>query len=187
MNLGRWRGGGGRWAHRGRHFRLLVLTWFLISRKALRCGRRKMLRGILGVVKARTISGGERTLKLRNGGHNSNEALTSDLAAFVKEKQIGGCRFMRMSEADLDGYVSFNLSFSFYFHRPLSAFIARNVCPFPYGGYCQQGSTYSFMLFEFLSSIAGKLSLYSLLSSILYDYFLGITYHSSIVRAIGTR
>ncbi|KIM37341.1 hypothetical protein M413DRAFT_277759 [Hebeloma cylindrosporum] len=57
------------------------------------------------VVRARTVSGGEGgTMKPGNGGHNSNEALASDLAAFVREKQIGGRGFMRMTEADLDGY-----------------------------------------------------------------------------------
>jgi len=74
------------------------------------------------VVRARTMSGGEGTLKPGNGGHNSNEALASDLAAFVREKQIGGRGFMRMSEADLDGYVF--LSLILY---PLS--FARFYCP----------------------------------------------------------
>ena len=42
-----------------------------------------------------------------NGVHsrNSNESLASDLAAFVREKQIGGRGFLRTTEADLDGYV----------------------------------------------------------------------------------
>lgn len=55
------------------------------------------------VVRARTISGGEGTIKPGNGGNNSNEALAGDLAAFVREKKIGGRGFMRMTEADLDG------------------------------------------------------------------------------------
>jgi len=74
------------------------------------------------VVRARTMSGGEGTLRPGNGGHNSNEALASDLAAFVREKQIGGRGFMRMSEADLDGYVFLSL-----FLYPPS--FARFYCP----------------------------------------------------------
>jgi len=51
------------------------------------------------------MSGGEAgssTMKPRN---DSNESLASDLAAFVREKQIGGRGFLRTTEADLDGYV----------------------------------------------------------------------------------
>ena len=48
--------------------------------------------------------------------NDSNESLASDLAAFVREKQIGGRGFLRMTEADLDGYVRvfFSLSSSSY-------------------------------------------------------------------------
>ena len=46
------------------------------------------------------------------GSRNSNESLASDLAAFVREKQIGGRGFMRMTEADLDGYVRVSFFFS---------------------------------------------------------------------------
>jgi len=50
--------------------------------------------------------------------HNSNDSLASDLAAFVREKQIGGRGFMRMTEADLDGYVRVFFSlFQFLFAR----------------------------------------------------------------------
>ena len=118
------------------------------------------------VVKARTISGGEGTLKPGNGGHNSNEPSASDLATFVREKQIGGRGFMRMSEADLDGYV---FSLCFYIHRPLRVFIGRNYCPFPYGG--RTLPTRKRIFFEFSSSTRSKFSPYSLLSSILIVYF----------------
>ena len=82
------------------------------------------------VVRARTISGGEGTLKPGNGGHNFNESLASDLAAFVREKQIGGRGFMRMSESDLDGYVSLSVFIpivlcAFYFPQLLSLSVWR--------------------------------------------------------------
>jgi len=56
------------------------------------------------VVRSRTVSGGEAGSTMKSG-NDSNESLASDLAAFVREKQIGGRGFMRMTEADLDGYV----------------------------------------------------------------------------------
>jgi hypothetical protein len=65
-----------------------------------------------GVVRARAGSSassgvgadGDGTIKFGgSGGHNSNEALASDLGAFITDKQISGRGFIRITEADLEG------------------------------------------------------------------------------------
>jgi hypothetical protein len=115
------------------------------------------------VVRARTMSGGEGTLKPGNGGHNSNEALASDLATFVREKQM---------VVDLCGcqnriWMGTFLSLCFYIHRPSYVFIARNSCLFPYGGKVlptRKHVLLCFFFFNFRSIFSFSLYIFSITS-----------------------